>query len=199
MRYQICHPKAPLDPRRLKLAVIADLDKHAPVVSLHDSELDAVYAVRRLYPDGVPILCPLDVGSGRAIVIGVLAKTELVPELSALAFSLFVVAIPETNFDRDTTRKGKQFDQKKWKPPVVKPDMATACEIEIRGSDLAAPIRTMAQVGYHQGRLAIRTDVDGFSMSIVFEDGAIQIARTPPSEPAATVAVDGTDGSGTAA
>ena len=191
MRYKICRPTSDigLDPRTLKLGSLQDLWAlgHAPEIEDHDSELAAAYAVRRIYPDAICMPVPLSFGADNVVVLGVLDKARQVSADQRIPFQLIVIASPETNYDKDMIRKQKQWDQRKWKPPVVRPDMAQPFMLEIRANDLQVPVHVRAEVGYYQGRLAIRTELDGYAMSLVFTDRDVRLT----SEGTATVAGDG--------
>lgn len=195
MRYEVLHPKTWCDPRDLDLTSLEDLSRLAARRDDYATEQEAVSAVRKIYPDAIAMPCPLKVGEDGIVILGVLDKCRPVSSdpADAIDFALLVIPRPENDLDRKQIAKGKKstFNQAKWKPPVIRPELAQKCSVELRGTDLALPVTVIAEVGHYQGRLAIRAELEGIAISLVFHDKTIQIVPASPSEAAATVASNG--------
>lgn len=170
MRYQILQPSQATFNVRREWASHDELYQHAPVVTTVATEFEATRYVRGLFPDAVCMPAKISIGSGEALVCGVIADDQAkrgVDVEAPMPFALLVLMVAESGLER---RRAKQFDRDLWKQHVILPDLARSYTAELRASELPAPMDVAVKVGAYNGKLAIALEVNGSLMSLVFDE-----------------------------
>lgn len=186
MRYLILKPTAPVDPRTLKLASTLELHAKIPPLVECEHERAAVAFVRKVMPDAVGMLFPIQIGSGQTVLLGFVAddvQRRAVDPEKPIHFELIVQPVPQNEGDRVhlKRRPGEAFTRALWKVPPEPPDLYKRHAVEIRATDAEVPIFVDALVGRDQrGRLLIYADVAGIQMSMHFDDKAVTLDELPP-------------------
>jgi hypothetical protein len=178
MRYQILLPDQPLDPRKVGVNSLARLYEVMRCTVECDLEEEAVQSVHDVYPSAVAMPIPLPVGSGEVMLLGILEDVRKAPGFSdaEIPFVMFVYAVAEHAADRKVIQKREQFSRRAWRTPVQVPSRdARVHPVEVRAADLESPMRVDAQVGRVGGHLVIHCDVGGITMSVRFEDPALDL------------------------
>lgn len=197
MRYQVLKALSPTDPRKLELVNLEALLAVAPVSIECELEIEAVTAVRDLYPDAVAMPIPVKLGGGTMWLMAIVASEadNTYDPNDDIPFVLFVRAVSEFGIDKKRFRDHTIFDRKKWKAPVhhASATTAKAVEVEVRGTDLDAPETTSAIVGrLIDGRLVVTVEINGVAVSLAFKDPAVSLIRvTGTSEHPAKLSADG--------
>lgn len=178
MLYQILLPPAPLDPRQLGAASLDHLYEAMPCTLECDLEEEAVQAVHDVHPGAIAMPVPVPMGAGEVMLLGILDDVRKVPTETApgILFSMFVYAVSESHSDRIRIMNRKQFSRRAWRTPVQVPNRDVRMQaVEVRAADLETPMRVEAKVGRISGHLVVHCEVGGITMSLRFEDPALDL------------------------
>jgi hypothetical protein len=182
MRYNVYRFTSPTDPRHRHADSLDTLFQGMDSFGRFHDELDAVEAVRGVYPDAVAMPVILEVGSGSVMVLGLLESSSVPTDPSGrIPFVMLVQAVGDNGNDRMRMRKQQQFTERLWQAPVADPKTdIDFYKVEVRATDLRASASVPAAVGRDMsGRLVIRVEVGGVSMSMTFDDPRATLSRTP--------------------
>lgn len=182
MKYHLHVPPAPLDPRRRTFDSLEAFDGAAPEVDLAstvsgETETCAILEMRKRWPNAIVMPLPVELGSGRTIMLGVLPSVRGGVERGAeIPFVAFVRAQSENDADRKLFRKEAHrliFEPGIWKAPLDEPRMSRHTQIEMRSTDLDLPMMVDADIGNNAaGEIVIAFDVGGGRVTLTFPDAA---------------------------
>lgn len=180
MRYVIRRPASPVRPNET-IPSQEHLDKLWPRVTVDGRVGEQTWTVeaylagyvRETYPESIALPFPVRVGSGELIMLGIIESARVAFNQNEPLPFVWVIQPVGDGSSRERARIGSPtvFDRGLWKPAIFKPDAATTeiLPVEVRATDLAAPVTTSARVGRVNGKLCIYLDVDGVELSVVFD------------------------------
>lgn len=178
MRYRILRPVTPIDLRLYEFDSLTALYDAAPVASECHLEQEAVDYVREVHPDAMAIPFTVEVGSGNVMLLGFVPHDAPYDAESNILFVMFVYAIPDNERDKARIKAHEQYNQHKWKAPVIRPPscaLATTHRVAVRATDLPVYAATEAKVFYRDDRMVVYMEIGGVEMSMEFLDRGVQI------------------------
>lgn len=194
MRYLILKASTPSDTRFRTFETVEEFHKAwGGVVSEHKSELEAVTAVRWMFPDAVGFPAPVpitSVVSGKVIVMALVERMMNVDSQAEIPFVALVHAVSESDTESYLIRKNKHFDRRLWRLMPNRPASGVSYGVELRSNQIDLPIRPQTfLVGRDRGRLVIYVQDGEVENMFVFDDPHVHIGPTKPD----VIPSDGTD------
>lgn len=182
MKFAILLPMAPINLKTLRLANTAELHNLAEPFGEYDSEEQAAFVVRNMQRGAVAMPFQVELGSGSIVVmLGLIAadaqRRQFNPD-QPIPFAILVQPLPQTDIERRRMKQqpGDVFDQKLWQVRPERPDMYTPRGVELRSTQLAAPLFTTVQVGRDAaGRLTVHLSAGSDAFSLHFDDKALDL------------------------
>ena len=181
MRYHVLKAVTPSDTRYKKFG--SDEEFHAAwggVVSTHETELEAVTAVRWMFPDSVGFPAPVSIADKEVAVMALIERNQKIDPAGEIPFVVIVHAEAENGMEQYQIRKRKHFDAKIWRLQPVKPVNGQAYGVELRSNQIELPLRMTAIVGRERGRLVLYVEDGGVINSFTFDDPNLHIGPTKP-------------------
>lgn len=181
MRYLMLKASTPTDTRYRTFDSVEEF--HAAwggVVSEHESELEAVTAVRWMYPDAVGMPAPVPIGSGKVVVMALLERSQPIDTGGVIPFVAVVQAVPENGLEKHAIKKMRHFDKKLWMVPVVKPRDGQVFKCELRSNQIEVPLRPDVVIGHDRGRLVMHVTVGDIQNSYIFDDPNVHFGTLKP-------------------
>jgi hypothetical protein len=172
MRYTILKPNTPTDPRHLSFASLEHFRAEFPSIADCDLERQVIEQVRNMYPDAIVMPIPLEVGSGKTMILGVLESADSPTDPNGtIPYVLFVQAISQSGAETALIKRNGQFSRSAWAAPVIAPRGDYELKrVELRGSNIEQPLRINAAVfrraDRHGGHRTIFLDLGEVQMSI---------------------------------
>ncbi len=160
MRYMLLIPEFTIDPRHLDTKSQDEFLLCFKSSSKLDHEVDAVESVRGMWPDAIVLPVPIRIGSGSAVVLGILPniyKHDLHRGKSDIPFVAVVQAISEASGEaRAAARKNGAdgpWTRKLWRVPVDDRGVSIDdVDVELRSSGHDTPLPMKMRVTFHEGR-----------------------------------------------
>lgn len=155
------------DPRHTKHKDLAHFEGLYSNSQAYGNETAALKFVRELYSDALAVPIPVEIGSGKVIMLGVVASptdtVKIREESNAeLPFVAIVRAVPETTGERNDLKKREAgvFTMRLWAVPSVdKPTGGiSVVPMTIRAKAQGFPMITDATIGLQHGKVAIHAE-----------------------------------------
>ncbi len=181
MKFAILLPTAPIHLKTFAPKSSTELHELCPPFAHCNRESEACDAVRKLQRGAVAMPFPVQIGSGKTVLLGLIAEDtqrRVIDLDKPIHFAVIVQPLPENDFERrQVTHNPKEvFVEKLWRVKPECPDIGTSHSVELRAGQLSVPLFTNASVGRDStGRLTVHLSLGEDEISLHFDNKELQL------------------------